>query len=583
MTDDLSAKPVSLTRVFSYIAQILGPERDFYALAAVYGIGISLLSLALPISVQMLINTVANTALVAPLAVLSITLFVLLTISGLLYALRLHLMEIFGRRFYARMVSEISLRAVYAANPFFHDASKGPLFNRYFDIMVIQKSVPHLIIGGFTLVLQALVGFVLVSLYHPLFLAFNIVFILLIWIVLAMWGPGAIRSAIDLSHKKHAASAWLEGVAASNGYFKSERHIAHALTNTDAVTSDYVEEHRRHFRQHFSQTILLLLIYAAASAILLGLGGWLVIQGQLTLGQLVAAELILSAVFAGVAQLGTYLTSFYDLCAAIDELSLFYEVPQEEPKGEFRSPLEDATLTFTNVRGNARGQKAIFNFTIPGGATVKAAVSDHGLQRLFSHLLRRHVDSEAGFISVGGGDILAADIHALRQQIIIIDRPTIIEMTIREYLQLNCEDASPERIMSVLRLVGLEEAISSLGNGLDTELATTGWPLSITEAIQLKLAGALLSRPRILVLNQLIDLIPAHHLRRVVNAVKENENLTLVYFTHRREDFGYDGYLYMTHDAQTLYTSHDPFEALVYPHGAQAQLAPPSAGAEPNA
>lgn len=580
MTDDLSVERVSLTRVFSYLARILAPERDFYALAAVYGIGISLLSLALPISVQMLINTVANTALVAPLAVLSITLFVLLTISGLLYALRLHLMEIFGRRFYARMVSEISLRAVYAANPFFHDASKGPLFNRYFDIMIVQKAVPHLIIGGFTLFLQAFVGFVLVSLYHPLFLVFNIVFILLIWIVLALWGPSAIRSAIDMSHKKHAAAAWLEGVAASNGYFKSQRHIAHALTNTDMVTREYVEEHRRHFRQHFSQTILLLLIYAAASAILLGLGGWLVIQGQLTLGQLVAAELILSAVFAGVAQLGGYLTSFYDLCAAVDELSLFYDVPQEEPKQAAHSSLEDATLTFTNVRGNARGREAVLNFTIPAGATIKAAVSDHGLQRLFSHLLRRHVDPEAGFISVGGGDILAADIHALRQHIIIIDRPTIIEMTIREYLQLNCEGGSPDQIMSILRLVGLEEAISGLEDGLDTELATTGWPLSVTEAVQLKLAGALLSKPRILVLNQLIDLIPAHHLRRVINAVKEDKSLTLVYFTHRRDDFGYDGYLYMTHDAQTLYSTRDLFEGLVYPHGAQAQLAPPDAVAE---
>mgnify|MGYP002654653969 CR=1 FL=1 len=74
-------------------------------------------------------------------------------------------------------------------------------------------------------------------------------------------------------------------------------------------------------------------MYAAASAALLGLGGWLVIENQLTLGQLVAAELVLSAAFLGVAQLGSYLGYFYDLFAAVEEISQFYDVEQEQPKG----------------------------------------------------------------------------------------------------------------------------------------------------------------------------------------------------------------------------------------------------------
>ena len=73
----------------------------------------------------------------------------------------------------------------------------------------------------------------------------------------------------------------------------------------------------------------------AASAILLGLGGWLVVQGELSLGQLVAAELVLSVVFVGLSQFGVYLTYFYDVCAAIDELSQFYHVEQEEPGADY--------------------------------------------------------------------------------------------------------------------------------------------------------------------------------------------------------------------------------------------------------
>jgi len=134
----------------------------------------------------------------------------------------------------------------------------------------------------------------------------------LIWAVL---GRSAIRSAIALSHAKHNTAAWLETLGASDGFFKSEKRVNFALDNTDAYTATYIKEHRRHFRRHFAQSLSYLFLYAAASAALLGLGGWLVIQGQLTLGQLVAAELVLSAAFFGVSQLGIYLNYFYDLCA----------------------------------------------------------------------------------------------------------------------------------------------------------------------------------------------------------------------------------------------------------------------------
>lgn len=550
----------ALKTLGAMFSTILGPEKDFLILTAVYGVGISLLSLALPISVQMLINTVANTGLIAPLTVLSITLFGLLMISGLLNALRIHLMEIFGRRFYARLVSEIALRSIYAQNPFFHDASKSTLFNRYFDVVIIQKTIPYLMIGGFTVVLQAIVGFVLVSLYHPLFLVFNLVFILLMWATWAIWGSRAIKSGMALSHKKHAAAGWLESLGASNGFFKSSRHVAYALDRTDAETFTYVDEHRRHFRRHFAQTLSFLILYAVASASLLGLGGWLVIQGQLTLGQLVAAELILSAVFAGVAQLGGYLTAFYDLCAAVEELSLFWDVDQEEPSGRFVEPAKDASLDLEAVRGDARGRPALFDFSIPAGAKVMASASNHGVQRLFSNLLKRHEEPRGGFIAFGGADILSMEVHALRQEILIVDRASMIEMPIREYLRLSSEDASPARILRVLKAVGLEPTIAELDDGLDTVIANTGWPLSVTEVVQLKIAAALLANPKIILLNQLADVIGDDCFRTILNTMHEIPDLTVICFTNRSRDLGFDRFLRLENDQQTMYDNFDDFK-----------------------
>lgn len=552
---------ISLVQFFRIFLAILRPERSFYGLALVYGIGVSLLSLATPISVQFLVNTVANTALAAPLVVLSLTLFGLLILFGLLYALRIHLMELFQRHFYARMVQEISLLSVYAQDPFFSDRKSSSLFNRYFDVIIVQKAIPVLFIGGFSVVLQVAVGFVLVSLYHPLFLVFTLVMSALIWVIWLVWGARAIRTGIDLSHAKHETANWLETIGGSNGFFKSERRVDYAIARTDEYTHDYLNAHRRHFRQHFSQTLSFLLLYALASAALLGLGGWLVIQGQLTLGQLVAAELVLSVAFFGVAQLGVYLTYFYDLCAAVEEISLFYEVEQEPPSSESELTSDDHTIVFRGVRGTARGDEVEFDLEIPTGAMVMARAGNHGVQRLFTNFLKLHQRSSHGFVTVGGVDVNDLEAYNLRKDVHVLDRPSFVGMTIREYLALSCKDTASKRMMGALETVGLIETVSNLEKGLDTPVAYTGWPLSAVELQQLKLANALLERPRILVLSQLFDLVDEDNLARAIRDLRSQCYTTVIYFSGRRADLGFDSFLYMEADRQRTFDEFEDFLA----------------------
>lgn len=563
---------ISLVKFFRIFFDILKPEANFYWLAVVYGIGISLLSLATPISVQMLINTIANTALTAPLVMLSLSLFGLLFISSMLYALRVHLMEIFARRFYARMVAEISLISVYAQNPFFNDAKKGSLFNRYFDVVYVQTAIPILFIGGFTTLLQIAVGFVLVSLYHPYFLGFTLVMIAAIWIVWLTWGSRALRTGVDLSHAKHKTAAWLQTIGGSNGFFKSQRRIDYALDKTDDHTRDYIGHRKRHFRHLFSQTIAFLVMYAAASAALLGLGGWLVIQNQLTLGQLVAAELVLSAAFFGVAQLGSYLGYFYDLFAAVEEISQFYDVEQEQPKGADPFDGPDHTIVMKGVRGKARHENAQFDLEIPSGSIIMAAASHHGVQRLFTNLLKLHVLPENGYATLGSVDMKALEAHDLRKNVHVLDRPSIVEMTIREYLALSCPDTAPQRMIGALETVGLTDMISTLDKGLDTPLASTGYPLSAVELQQLKLANALLERPRILVLSRLFDLIDPEPIARAVTELRSQAYTTVIYFSNRRIDLGFDRFLYLEAHQQRLFNTFEEFSAAM-------NLAAPAPGA----
>lgn len=149
--------------------RLLAPEQRFYKLVVIYSLALSLLTLAIPISVQMLIDTIANIGLVRAIVVISLLLFGLLLFSGILYAFRAYIMELFNRRIFIRIASEMALGAVAARESGTDERKRLALFNRFFDIMTLKKNVPNIISNGFSLVLQASIGFIVVSLYHLYF------------------------------------------------------------------------------------------------------------------------------------------------------------------------------------------------------------------------------------------------------------------------------------------------------------------------------------------------------------------------------------------------------------------------------
>lgn len=553
---------VRLRDVFAWAAPIIGPDRSFFWLAVVYGIGIGLLALATPISVQVLINSIGNTGLVTPLLTLSAVLFALLLVWAVLSGFRTYLMEIFRRRFVARLAAEITTRVIHAENPFFQDDRRSDLINRYFELMTIHKSIPSLFIGGFTILLQGVIGLTLTSFYHPFFLLFNLLFALLLWVVWRVFSRGAMRTSVEACREKYAMAHWLETVGSSDGFYKSGRHLDYAMRRTEQRTADYIEAQSSHFRRVFPQNLSLYILYALSSSALLALGGWLVIREQLSIGQLVAAELILSSVFYGVAQLGSYLEDFYDLVAGLDELHLIYSIKQEERgAGVSRAPRPpSATLTLNNVRFRHDYGPVRFDLTIPEGANLVAS-GDPGMERLFSHLLKRHVRPDAGIALVGGVDITALDILELRSDVIVLDRPNIVETTIHEYLKLSNASGDPAEVTAMLKLVGLFERTAMLPEGLQTALSSTGWPLSLPKTMQLKLAAALLSRPRILVLSPLLDMVSLHRMQAVF-AHLASSRTTVLYFTNRPEDITLDGFLWVGREEQFIITSRQEFDRL---------------------
>lgn len=538
--------------------QIVAEDRGFIVLALLYGAAISLLTLAVPVSVQFLVNSVAHIASLQAVIILSTILFLLLVFSGLFHAIQTYVMELFERRIFARLSAEFTLRFIHADYQQVERLNRNELVNRFFDIMSIQRIVPNLIIGMFALILQMVVGVVLVSFYHPWFLAFNLCFVLLVWLIWRVWGNGAMRKAIDMSAAKYRTARHLEDVARAVNYFKSNTRQSYAIDKTERLVSDYMRHRVEFFRFSFAQHIAFLSLYALASSLLLGLGGWLVIKGELTLGQLVAAELVLSAVFYGISRLGYGLVQCYELGAGLEEINQLYELPVEKPSGARLLSDHPVEVQFHHAHFRPSDEReASLHVMIEAGEHALVYSNSNQLQHLFLQAVKGYLAPVKGRVSLSGLDVNELDRQQLRDRIIAIDRAGVIECTVIEYLRMNCPDVTMSAIYDVLRDVELQQTIDELELGFDTPLGFSGLPLSATETMRLKLASALLAKPRLLVLTEYFDTLSYARRQRIMQRLCAQKNFTLMYFTNRLDLNGFDSYRYFDHGVQTKLESID--------------------------
>lgn len=522
---------------------VLRPERNFYWLILIYGIAVSALTLAVPLSVQVLISTVANTALLQPVLMLALILFALLLLSGLFFAVQVYLMELFERRFFSRVVSDVSLRLLYAQQSFMERVNRDELINRYFDVMTVQKSLPPLLTGALAIVLQGLVGLILTSYYHPVFMLFNIAVVTLGYVVFRLFHGGAKRTALELSAGKYEAAKWLEVLARTNSFFKSASTIDYAIERTRKVKGDYLRAHRRHFHHTFGQVVGYLVLYATTSAALLGVGGWLVIQGQLSVGQLVAAELILSAIFYSFSRIGYYLEIYYDLYAALSKLAQLFAIPVEAPRESV--PFEwQPEIRFEHVHCALYGGDFHLHVDLPAGSRTLVAARSSSQITAFCDVMLNNRRPDSGRILLGGHDIDDFDVHLLRDAVHVIDGTTFPECSIAEFLAIAAPQTSRAAMRAVIDTVGLAGEIPTLEHGLDHVLTPYGHPLSVSGVIKLKIAYALLAEPRVLVLTPLFDMISQEARHSILSHLAACPGLTLVCFSHRRDAPVFDRYMF---------------------------------------
>jgi ABC-type bacteriocin/lantibiotic exporter with double-glycine peptidase domain len=334
---------------------------------------------------------------------------------------------------------------------------------------------------------------------------------------------------------------WLQDLARLPLLFKSNRGDAFALERADQLVGEYLSWRSTYFRVLMRQVISSMAVQVVASTALLGLGGLLVLQQQLTLGQLVAAELILGVVLSGVSKLGRYLDKFYDLCASVSKLDALLEVSHENLSGSFFSPGADPArlvVSKLTVRYDSAVEPTLRSLSLvvePGEKVAVWGQNSSGKSTLADCIYRLTYPT-AGKVEIDGHDVREIHPLELRSEIALVRGIHVFHGTIEENLTLSVGEVSNQRMREALAMVGLADEISLLPAGLRTVLLGQFEPLSRGQVERLMIARAILMDPRLIIIDGTLDAIDEDRIEALLAQLTgPKAHWSLLVLTHERE------------------------------------------------
>lgn len=498
--------------------RLLRPEADDLRTIVVYGVAVALLSLAVPLTVDALISNVTFGTLLAPLVVLVAVLLVCLSLQGLLRTLQTYIAEVVQRRIFVRIVGDLAWRLPRVDIRAF-DRRYGPeMVNRFFDTVNVQKSSAKLVLDATNFVLTTGVGMLVLAFYHPLLLVFALLMLAALCVIVFVMGIGGVRTAVAESSAKYEVAAWLQEVARHTTAFCTHGGALFAKERAQSLAQDYVDARKRHFAIVFRQICASYGLHVVASTAMLAFGGWLVIDQQLTPGQLVASELIVTAIVTNIIKLDTMLQSWYDACASSTKLGSLIDLPLERQNGDdiqhaggVRVDLDCVTC---GVPGET-GEDVELTLAVAPGERVALTGSAGGRASTLLDILMGLREPVHGHVTIDGLDIRQLRLDRMRDEFALVHGTEIVEGTVLDNIRFGRSDIGAQQVREALLQVGLWDEILQLPAGLETELMSRGRPLNASQASRLMLARAIVGAPKLLLLDGALDHLPEQTRRAV--------------------------------------------------------------------
>ena len=510
-------------------------KQDIYQIF-LYSIIAGLISLSLPLGIQSIINFIQAGKVSTSWIMLVVIVVVGVIFVGILKIMQFRITENLQQKIFVRSSFEFAYRFPKIKFNELHNQYPPELANRFFDTLTVQKGFSKLLLDISGAVLQILFGIILLSLYHSFFILFGIVVVILLYLIFRTNFNVGLETSLKESKYKYKIAHWLQEIARNHLSFKSNSIFNFSLHKNDELVNEYLKQRENHFKVLLKQYVQLTGFKVLITAGLLIIGGLLVINQQMNIGQFVAAEIIILSIIAAVEKLFSGLELFYDVLTSLEKMGSVVDLELEE---EVKNPnyivdenhitLEGENVSFSYPKSDKELLKNINLTILPKQHTLITGENGSGKTTLL-RLLARIIEPTEGNVFINDTNYKRYSSEEYRSKIGIVTADEIpFEGTILENITCNNPAIKMDAVFKLVEKLKLTEVIKALPKGLDTNITSEGKQINSSAIQKIVLARCIINQPKLLFLENPLDKSDEQSCTEIIDFLNDqNQPWTLI-------------------------------------------------------
>ena len=514
--------------------KMLKPDKKEIYQVYTFALFKGLIALSIPLGVQTIINFIQGGNISTSWIMLSILIGLGIALNGWFQLIQMRILENIQQHIFTRSAFDFINRIAKIKSEELHNHYAPELMNRFFEVMIIQKSLPKTILHFSTAILQILFGLILLSLYHPFFIIFSIALVLMVIGIVSFTSKKAFETSVEESKFKYKLVSWLEEMARSKTTFKLSAQSPLPIAKTDEKVEDYLISREKHYSILKNQFGLLLVFKIIITLALLLIGGMLVINQQMNIGQFVAAEIIILLIIDSSEKIITSLESVYDMFTSLDKIEEIYQFKLDEDKGT--QPLskdkEGLNLELVNLKFGYNKTDLIIDeisFEFLSGKKYCLSGNNGSGKSTLINLISGNYKPNSGNICINQlpiqnyskTDVSNSFGFALRDE-------TLFEGSIMENITLGRPDITIDDLHNTLETVLLTSFIKSLPNGIDTIIDPMGKKLPHSIYQKIILARCIANTANALIIEANFDAIEKSERQNIIDSIFNNNKTIII-------------------------------------------------------
>lgn len=486
---------------------LLSLEKRVLAILVSYAVAIGIFSLIIPLTVQELTNTFAYAIEPIMIVTFALVLLVGLLFIGLFRVFQNSATETIFQRLYVR----IALAMTEHLPRIRQEAFLPKQAFRFVEAELLARAVIVVLVDAINVLVSGLTGMTILALYHPNFLVYN-AFLLGGFVLIAVAsGQGGVLATKTVSDKNYDVMTWIQDIANNRLHFKASRSAPFLIGKTDRLLDEYLAARRTRaniltWRQYRSIVVWEAVCHSGAIA----LGGWLLSISQITLGQFVAAEVIVGTLLLNLDTVTRRIYAFTYILSSLGELDRVFALPKHEAFGvEVGTHLPDPALcgvhlTCREVAFAYPNSPPVFEHVtvdVAPGEKLAVLVQSSTQKSTLALVLAGLYRPTSGIVRYNNVDLRDVSIDYINgtRGLVLDSQPTLFGGTLEENVTLGRTSIGLEDLQWAIRFVELEDEIDRMPHGLETRIEAGDTRYTKSQILRILVARAIVTRPSLLI------------------------------------------------------------------------------------